>query len=227
MAPLRLTICIRDLRDDLTFVRSFAHSPVIVGRGDGVGLTLESPLVSRTHGAFIFTRGILRYVDFDSTNGTRIDGTRVDADQPVDVSDTSVVRVGPFQLLVHLDLVLSPREHRDQLAEPDSEINEARVTMPDLRPSLSQPDVFSPASVDSRSLPELVVPLKVMRAADLLAPVARASRVAILASEPQKDRVLIRGVTDRREAYVGSVSPARFELAGYVEFIECGKGRAP
>jgi pSer/pThr/pTyr-binding forkhead associated (FHA) protein len=222
MPPLRLTICIRDLRDDVTFARSFVHSPVIIGRGDGVGLTLESDLVSRTHGAFIFTRGVLRYVDFDSTNGTRIDGTRIDADQPVDVTDTSVVRVGPFQMLVHLDLILSTRGRGDG-AEPVSNVNEARATMRDVRPSLPQPNEPSPAHIGGSSIAPLVVPLKVMSAADLLAPISRFSRVAILTSEPRKDRVLIRGVTDRQEAYVGSVSPARFENAAYVEFIESGR----
>jgi pSer/pThr/pTyr-binding forkhead associated (FHA) protein len=103
MPIFRLTIRIGDHRTGASLARSFFRSPVTVGRREGNALRLDSSKVSTYHGAFAFDRTSLRYVDCGSRNGTIIDGTRITADIPVGVNEQSVIRIGPFEMTVHLD----------------------------------------------------------------------------------------------------------------------------
>jgi pSer/pThr/pTyr-binding forkhead associated (FHA) protein len=50
---------------------------VVVGRGPGVDLAFEDEEMSATHAAFEHSRGGLCVTDLDSTNGTRVNGERV------------------------------------------------------------------------------------------------------------------------------------------------------
>ena len=68
-------------------------------------MPLDSRVISRHHGAFLFERGILRYVDFRSSNGTRINSVPLEAGGPVDITAGSVIWIGPFQIVVHLERV--------------------------------------------------------------------------------------------------------------------------
>ena len=107
MPVLRLTARVTDLRTKTTVVKSFFRSPVTVGRRPGNTLCLESRKVSAYHGAFAFDRTSLRYVDCNSSNGTVVDDVPVPPEIPLDVRETSVIQIGPFQIKIHLHDVFS------------------------------------------------------------------------------------------------------------------------
>lgn len=55
--------------------------PVRVGRRPGIGLSLLSPLISHDHAEIYVTDGTLKVRDLGSTNGTFVNGVRVDNDE--------------------------------------------------------------------------------------------------------------------------------------------------
>ncbi len=88
----------------------------MVGRQDNNALRLDARLVSRHHGAFVFSGGGLRYVDLHSANGSFIDGELIHPDAPMEIRSSSVITIVPFQIVVHADLV-----ERDHLpSDPDA-----------------------------------------------------------------------------------------------------------
>ncbi len=105
MPALRLTISVLDREKDKRIVGAFYRSPVLVGRDPTNGLRLHASTVSRHHGAFLFSSGLLQYVDLGSTNGTVVDGVRAASDVPIDIRPSSVIVVGPFELTIDLHLV--------------------------------------------------------------------------------------------------------------------------
>lgn len=52
--------------------------PLTLGRAPDNGLVIADPRVSRHHGRFVNRHGTLVYTDLGSTNGTRVNGIRVD-----------------------------------------------------------------------------------------------------------------------------------------------------
>jgi len=58
-------------------------------------LQVNSPIVSRRHGMFRLSEGVLTYQDLGSTNGTFINGIKAEKAVPVPVYDGSVFRVHP------------------------------------------------------------------------------------------------------------------------------------
>ena len=60
--------------------------------------------VSRVHAALRVDRGQLLLVDLGSTNGTRLNGVRLAAQQPVRVSNGDEVRLGRLTMKVHFSL---------------------------------------------------------------------------------------------------------------------------
>ncbi len=94
--------------------------PVTVGRSSSCAVRLEDPRVSGHHACFQFTEGGVLVTDLGSTNGTLVDGHRVQ--EQMSVTTTAVVTVGrsSFRLLLGDDLSAdsvddSPKEQRDRL----------------------------------------------------------------------------------------------------------------
>ena len=57
-----------------------------------------------SHGTFIFgEESSLQYVDLESTNGSYVDGVRIEPNTPVALCDWSVVGIPPFLLIVRLN----------------------------------------------------------------------------------------------------------------------------
>src|SRR3954452_18400208 len=105
MKVLQLTAIIRDVQTGTMVAQSFTRSPVLVGRQYGNQLRLDARLVSRRHGAFLFSKDGLRYIDYNSANGTTIDGGLIGANTPVDIRDSSVITIAPFQIVAQINLV--------------------------------------------------------------------------------------------------------------------------
>jgi hypothetical protein len=116
MKVFQLTAIVKDLRTSTMTAHRFLRSPVLVGRQDNNALKLDARLVSRHHGAFVFSGGGLRYVDLHSANGSFVDGELIHPDVPIEIRSSSVITIVPFQIVVHADLV-----ERDHLpSDPDA-----------------------------------------------------------------------------------------------------------
>src|ERR1019366_1078791 len=76
------------------------HSlPVIVGRNPPADFVLDSTTVSRRHCRLDLRDGQLRLSDLGSTNGTFVNGVRLQ--EPVDLEDGAPVGVGAYRLRYH------------------------------------------------------------------------------------------------------------------------------
>jgi len=71
--------------------------PLLVGRAEGSGLRLDSPIVSQRHARLVTDEDGLHVQDLDSSNGTFVNGARVERAR-LSIGDRVVV--GPFQLEV-------------------------------------------------------------------------------------------------------------------------------
>jgi hypothetical protein len=115
MKLLQLTTIVRDVQTATMVAQSFTRSPVLVGRQYGNQLRLDAHIVSRRHGAFLFSKDGLQYIDYGSANGTYVDGVRVPPNVPVDIRSSSRITIVPFQIAAHLDLV----DPRRQVSDPN------------------------------------------------------------------------------------------------------------
>ena len=94
------------------------HSlPVIVGRNPPADFVLDSTTVSRRHCRLDLRDGQLRLSDLGSTNGTFVNGVRLQ--EPVDLEDGATVGVGAYRLRYH-------RRNQDETADADAMEQELR-----------------------------------------------------------------------------------------------------
>jgi len=136
MRILQLTTIVRDVQTATMNAHTFTRSPVLVGRQFGNQLRLDARMVSRRHGAFLFSKDGLQFIDYGSANGTFIDGIRAAPNVPLDVRDSSIITIAPFQLVAHIDLVDSGRLANDPNAATPPPIAV-------LRPAAITPDLHS------------------------------------------------------------------------------------
>ena len=101
--PLQLVVSVHDLRSRTTVEHVFSRFPVRVGRGTDSDIRLDATGVSRRHGMFRCRSGsLVRYVDLHSTNGSFVDGRRVEPAKPVSLRDSNAITIGPCQLTFYV-----------------------------------------------------------------------------------------------------------------------------
>ena len=105
MKRLQLTLILRDAQAATMTAQTFTRGPVFVGRQHGNQVRLDAGIVSRRHGAFLFSKDGVQYIDYASANGSYLDGIRVEANRPIDIRDSSVITIVPFQIVASLHLV--------------------------------------------------------------------------------------------------------------------------
>ena len=88
--------------DDRAVVHAVAGTG---GAAERESLRLDAHIVSRNHGAFLFSNHGLQFIDYGSANGSYVDGVRVAPNRPIDVRNSSVITIVPFQIVAHIDLV--------------------------------------------------------------------------------------------------------------------------
>ena len=134
MKLLQLTAIVRDVQTATMIAQSFTRSPVLVGRQYGNQLRLDARIVSRRHGAFLFSKDGLQYIDYSSANGSFIDGIRIERNRPIDIRGSSVITIAPFQIVAHIDLVDTRRLSNDPNAStPELALVDTRPAMPEIR----------------------------------------------------------------------------------------------
>jgi pSer/pThr/pTyr-binding forkhead associated (FHA) protein len=100
---LQLVVSVHDLRSGTTVEHIFSRFPVRVGRGADSDLRIDAVGVSRRHAVFRHKTGSpVRYVDLHSTNGSFVDGRRVEPAKPVSLRDSNVIAIGPCQLTFYV-----------------------------------------------------------------------------------------------------------------------------
>jgi len=113
MKLLQLTTIVRDVQTGTMTAQSFTHSPVRVGRQHGNPLRLDARIVSRRHGAFLFSKDGLQYIDYNAANGSYVDGVRVRPNVPIDLNDSALLTITPFQIVARVDLIDAGRVSND------------------------------------------------------------------------------------------------------------------
>lgn len=157
-----LVIQLENLETKAREVHTFKRSPVHIGRNELNDLTLHEPFVSLWHALIRFDEQSIRYLDLGSTNGTLLDGLRLEKNVPRHVDASADLRIGPLRLHLSRDARLAARadfEHKTQfrrrLEREEPPADATRV----LR--LPRPPRLAPRPPDERdvasSLPTVVV----------------------------------------------------------------------
>lgn len=118
-APEPATHLLLLLRDDESTPQRIPLDtlPSVIGRSAPANIVLEGGTVSRRHCRLALDGDRLVLSDLGSTNGTFVDGTRVEGDIPL--QDGAVLAVGPHQLRYH-------RRTRDEAVEAEALDRELR-----------------------------------------------------------------------------------------------------
>jgi predicted component of type VI protein secretion system len=77
---------------------TFQRSPVRIGRNALNELTLLEGYVSLSHAVLRFDPEKIQIIDLGSTNGTHVDGVRIESNVPVTLKDSSELRIGDLRL---------------------------------------------------------------------------------------------------------------------------------
>jgi type VI secretion system protein len=93
-----IVISVFDAETGTTSEHTFSTSPVRIGRNPLNDLPLPFPFVSGWHAIVRFDDATARFFDLGSTNGTLLDGRRVQAGESVNIVDTLAVTIGRLEL---------------------------------------------------------------------------------------------------------------------------------
>ena len=74
---------------------------IFIGRGPENDIVLIDKYVSGRHAKLQWTKGYLYLVDLNSTNGTELNGSRLDKDVPYTFKTGDVIGIGDFTLTLH------------------------------------------------------------------------------------------------------------------------------
>lgn len=96
MTPL--FVVVEDVETRAQSRHAFIKSPVRVGRSELNDLPLPRAFVSSWHAVIQFDDASVSYVDLGSTNGTALDGARLERNVPAPVSADSDLRIGKLRL---------------------------------------------------------------------------------------------------------------------------------
>src|SRR5215468_7589541 len=92
-----LSVRIENLATRESVEHTFQRSPVRVGRNALNELTLNEGYVSLSHAVLRFDAEKIQVIDLGSTNGTMVDGVRIESNVPVTVKETSDLRIGDLR----------------------------------------------------------------------------------------------------------------------------------
>ncbi len=92
-----------ELQDQPSNVRRITiRHDIVIGRGSDCNLRLSAPQVSRRHCFLRVGRDSVSVTDLDSSNGTFVDGRRLNAGKRCDIADGAQLALGPILFIVHV-----------------------------------------------------------------------------------------------------------------------------
>jgi type VI secretion system protein ImpI len=109
MTPL--FVVVEDIETHAATRHAFIKSPVRIGRSELNDLPLPLPFVSSWHAVVQFDERDVHYVDLGSTNGSSLDGVRLERNIPVAVGPETEIRIGTLRLKLGRSGVV-PTSHR-------------------------------------------------------------------------------------------------------------------
>jgi pSer/pThr/pTyr-binding forkhead associated (FHA) protein len=65
-----------------------------IGRRDGSDIVISDPYISGSHAELVAENGVFTITDVGSTNGTFVNGVRLEPNQPKDILDSDEVTIG-------------------------------------------------------------------------------------------------------------------------------------
>jgi pSer/pThr/pTyr-binding forkhead associated (FHA) protein len=74
---------------------------VSVGRAEGNTIALETDTISRYHFSITQQDGVVQLTDLDSANGTYIDGTELNSNNPYLLDDVEEIQIGHLRIIYH------------------------------------------------------------------------------------------------------------------------------
>jgi type VI secretion system protein len=119
---------------------TFQRSPVRIGRNALNELTLPEGYVSLSHAVLRFDPERIQVIDLGSTNGTHVDGVRIESNVPVTLKDSSELRIGDLRL--HLRQVSSAgaalqNRDRTQFRLLTQDVRAAKAPVPPPAPAIA------------------------------------------------------------------------------------------
>lgn len=152
-----LSVRIENLATHHSVEHTFQRSPVRVGRNALNELTLNEGYVSLSHAVLRFDAEKIQVIDLGSTNGTLVDGVRIESNVPFTVKETSDLRIGDLRFhLSRATSVIPTGSGRDKtqfrLATQDLR---AVAPSPPAAPATPAPRVPAPPTVMVPSLASL------------------------------------------------------------------------
>jgi len=93
----------------------------MIGRDPSNTLPLVYPLVSRRHAVILCSELSCTITDLDSANGTLVDGTRLESNQPHELADQMKITIGPFEILCTMTEITPVQEAAPPEAEEPKE----------------------------------------------------------------------------------------------------------
>ena len=115
------------------------NTPVVVGRGEHVDIQLDDPSVSSTHAELVRRGGVIQVKDLNSTNGTFVNGGRIEGETALGEGDRIAFGESELEL------------RGNALEEPLPEIERTRIVS---RPTPKSP----PSQKKSRAKEQPTVP---------------------------------------------------------------------
>lgn len=123
--------------------------PTVIGRGSHAKVKLPSSTVSRTHCEIYSYEGQIAVRDLDSSNGTLVNGHRIQG--PTFVTADDEVRIGPVRFqLAPLDQAASRTEPRNSAVSQSSDVPDLRgISVETTEPVAA----VTPATCDASEVP--------------------------------------------------------------------------
>jgi len=143
-----LSVRIENLATHESVEHTFPRSPVRVGRNALNELTLNEGYVSLSHAVLRFDPEKIQVIDLGSTNGTLVDGVRIESNVPFTVKESSDLRIGDLRF--HLS-----RATTAVSSTPGRDLTQFRLATRDLR---AVPVPASPPGARVPAPPTLMVP---------------------------------------------------------------------
>ncbi len=130
-----------------------AKDMTLVGRGEECDLRLEHKSVSKIHCVIVKTDGLLMVRDLGSTNGTRVNGTRVRRGMLLPNDKVSIANFH-FRVLYGAALqAAAAQEQTQQLNRED--VDRLRDKAPADAPSDPEMEIPLPLEIQANSLPDV------------------------------------------------------------------------
>jgi predicted component of type VI protein secretion system len=141
--------------------------PFLIGRDPNCHLRPATPLVSARHCAIDYRDDHCLIRDLNSTNGTSLNGQRIQAE--TELHDGDKLRVGPLKLEVHLETAAALAPQPDPVAKSDSDddtIASLLLSMnEDTKTDIGSTEEAKPLSEDTAVMPALAADTTVIQPA--------------------------------------------------------------